>query len=105
MHHFPRIAGGGDFGHPGNFLERAGSHESALADMAPELAILFQHGQGLAQFAARNAKHLAELPFRRQLRVGVQVLLRQIGAQLRERALCLVHFFSSPHPSLPRETS
>ena len=80
----------GDLGDAGEFVTGARADEGALADMAPQLAMTFEHGEGLAQFAPRYAKDLAQLALGRQPRAGRQILLRQVGPELNERALRLV---------------
>ena len=65
-HDFARDCWRGDIRDRRDFRDRPGADEGALADMPPELALLFEHGQRLAQFPARDAEQLGELALRRQ---------------------------------------
>ena len=76
-------------------LDRAAADEGALADMAPDAAVLLEHGERLAQIAARNAEAFAELALRRQPAVARQVQLREIGLKLHQRGVAAVCLASS----------
>ena len=83
--------GAGDGGDVEGLLDRPGADEGALADVAPQLSVALHHRQRLAQLAARDAEHIAELAFGRKAGIGGQIALREVGAQLRQSSFSLIH--------------
>ena len=89
-HHVGRIGAPGDFGNADRLLDRAAADKGALADVTPDAAVLLQHGQRLAQIAARHAKAFAKLALGRQPRFAGQIHLRQVGLELHQRGVAAV---------------
>ena len=98
-HHVGRVGTPGDLGNGDRLADRPRADEGSFADMAPDAAVLLQHGERLAQIAARHAQALAQLALRRQPAVARLLALREIGLQLHQRGMAAVCLSLSSFPS------